>query len=103
MIRQDQIPAASFNLRNCKSGDQIRESRSFSDDFQMFSAPYLGKARWLNYAKLSDAAAPFYGQLRLHFECIATEPMPDRLVALADKLQAALDRGDLSADARAGR
>jgi hypothetical protein len=45
----------------------------------------------------SVAAEPVCGKLRLMFEDAATEPMPDVLACLFDRLETALERGELFA------
>ncbi len=44
----------------------------------------------------SVAAEPVCGKLRVMFD-VTEQPMPDHLASLADLLDAALERGDLSA------
>jgi hypothetical protein len=45
----------------------------------------------------SSAAEPVCGKLRLMFDDVAAEPMPECLASLADQLDSALQRGELFA------
>jgi hypothetical protein len=47
--------------------------------------------------KASAMAAPVCGRLRVLFEDVAAQSMPDQLQRLAVRLDAALERGDLLA------
>jgi hypothetical protein len=47
-------------------------------------------------ASSSTATAPVCDQLKAMFGAVADEPMPDQLTLLADRLEAAFERGELS-------
>ncbi len=102
MSKSEFADAAAPELLNRRLAGGVMQPGHFADEF--WCSAMGGNGNGSEKRKTTSAAAePVCGKLRLLFDGVASEPMPDTLASLCDKLDSAFERGELFAPKTKGR